>query len=646
MNRTWTALLGGLLALALTGVYWNHFDNGFYFDDVHTIVNNEYVHSLDNIVEYFTGIEAFGTMPTNRGYRPIVVLLNSVDYQLGGQALNPTVYHISIWFWYLIQGILLYVIAVRIFRFIYPNTDARFVSILTTTFYMFHTVNAETVNYIICRSDSFSTTMVLASLVIYMSPKLRRFQLHLLPFIVGMFTKEISYMFIPMVMLYHYLFVAEGEIKNVFSRKEFTKIGTTLKATAPIFIIGTGLLVLNLVYMTDTSRLSEGLAYPRWDYFSSQFVVITHYIGNFIVPLDLSADPDFKVTSDFSSYKLIGLLILGTLFIGGIAALTKRKLLPIGFGILWYFICLAPTSSLNPMHQVANDHRAFLPNIGLCIAVGWSMYLVYMKWPKLKYAILLATALVITGHGYGTYQRNEVWGSDETLWKDAADKGPNNGRALMNYGLVLMKKANYQGAEPYFQKAVELLPYWPYTHINMAILKNAVGDKKTAQFHFEQGLKYGYNNPEPYYFYAQWHLKNNQPQKAFALVQKGHEVSPKHTGLNNLLESLEKTVSKSENRLVKLQAEVASHPTSDGYINLSLELYKIKDYEGCINACNSALTINPKNAIAYNNICSAYNALENWKKAEKACLQALKVEPTFERARNNLNWSRKNLSPE
>jgi hypothetical protein len=501
------AILAIVFTVVLTAVYSNHFDNGFYFDDTHTIVNNEFIRSLQYIPEYFTGIEAFGTMPTNRGYRPMVVLLNAIDYQLAGEELNQTVYHFSIWFWYLVQGIFIYLLTLSIFRHIVAENDMRLPSLLTTAFYMFHTVNAETINYIICRSDSFSATMMLAGLVLYANQKLRRIHLYLIPLIVAMLTKEVSYMFVPLVILYHYFFVSKGELSKLFSKSEMLKVGDTLKSALPSIIIGTGLLLFNLVYMTDTSRLSGGLAHPRWDYLSSQFVVITHYLSNFILPIDLSADPDLKVTSNFSSEKLIGLLFLSSLFIGGIAALTQKKLLPIGFGIIWYFICLAPTSSLNPMYQVANDHRAFLPNIGLCIAVGWAVYLLYLKFPKLKVAILFIVGLVIAGHSYGTHQRNEIWGSNETLWKDAANKSPNNGRALMNYGLVLMRNGDYTGADPYFEKAVELLPYWPYSHINMAILKNAMGDEKTAQYHFDQGLKYGYNNPESYYYYARWHYK-------------------------------------------------------------------------------------------------------------------------------------------
>ena len=45
-----------LLASTLVLAYANHFDNGFYFDDAHTVVNN-----------LWTGFSSFLSTPINRG---------------------------------------------------------------------------------------------------------------------------------------------------------------------------------------------------------------------------------------------------------------------------------------------------------------------------------------------------------------------------------------------------------------------------------------------------------------------------------------------------------------------------------------------------------------------------------------------------
>ena len=39
-------IFGIVLLIALIATYWNHFDNGFHFDDSHTIVNNVHLYII------------------------------------------------------------------------------------------------------------------------------------------------------------------------------------------------------------------------------------------------------------------------------------------------------------------------------------------------------------------------------------------------------------------------------------------------------------------------------------------------------------------------------------------------------------------------------------------------------------------------
>lgn len=647
MKHSKLFLLGTLLVVALTGVYWNHFDNGFYFDDIHTIVNNEYIRSLDNIPEFFTNIETFGTMPNNRGYRPMVTLLNAIDYRLGGNELNSVVFHISIYSAYVLQGILLFIFLLNLFKKVRSEKELNWVALATTAFYMFHTANAETVNYIISRSDQFSTLCFLTALVLYQRKTGRKFLLYLIPLVIGLFTKEVTFMLVPILGLYHLMFEENITLSELKSSEGWGKVWRSIRAALPAFVVGFGLTLFNLIYMTDPARLAGGLAHPRLDYFTSQFIVVVHYLANFVLPIDLSADPAHKVTAEiFTLEKISSLAVILTLHAIAIYGTTKKQLTPIAFGIMWFFITLAPTSTLNPLYQVSNDHRTFLPYIGLCVAVGWSIYLLYQKTEAkpARSALLTCCVLIIAGHSYGTYQRNEIWGSGETLWKDAVEKGPSNGRAQMNYGLVLMSQGKYDEAEKHFTKAVEILPYWPYSNVNMAILKDAQGDWATAEKYFKLALRWGKNNPEPYYYYARSLMKRGELDRAMDLLNQGHEVSPKHININQLKKQLSTQVASPEEKLADQIELVRQFPTEDNYINLSLLQYQQKDYKGCIASCHKALEINPKSKIAYNNICSSYNAMKQWKLAQQACSKALEIDPNFDRAANNLKWAVSNLN--
>ncbi|HOY15527.1 MAG TPA: tetratricopeptide repeat protein, partial [Saprospiraceae bacterium] len=78
-------------------------------------------------------------------------------------------------------------------------------------------------------------------------------------------------------------------------------------------------------------------------------------------------------------------------------------------------------------------------------------------------------------------------------------------------------------------------------------------------------------------------------------------------------------------------------------LNLSLEYYQQQKYEECIKACQEALKLKPDFAEAYNNICSAHNALGNWHLAIEACEEAVRLKPDFQLAINNMNYAKKQL---
>jgi hypothetical protein len=112
------------------------------------------------------------------------------------------------------------------------------------------------------------------------------------------------------------------------------------------------------------------------------------YCNAFFWPSGLSADYDlnpFTTTDDprfWAGFAFVTLLIIGS-----IAASVFKKTRMIGFGLLWFLIGLLSTSAL-PLAEVMNDHRTFLPYIGLAIAMAGVVSLLvnrdvrYSLWAK------------------------------------------------------------------------------------------------------------------------------------------------------------------------------------------------------------------------------------------------------------------------
>jgi len=173
-------VLVGLVLVLTTILYSNHFNNPFEFDDSHSIVTNDAITEID-VVKFFSDASCLTSLPGNQSYRPVTVLLNALDYQISKKfntnpqfknkpGLNPYYYHLTSFFWYLLLIAVLYVVFFKIFQMSIADGPIHWFAFFATCLFSFHTANAETINYIGGRTDSFSTLCIVTSLLLFMVP--------------------------------------------------------------------------------------------------------------------------------------------------------------------------------------------------------------------------------------------------------------------------------------------------------------------------------------------------------------------------------------------------------------------------------------------------------------------------------------------
>ena len=332
---------------------------------------------------------------------------------------------------------------------------------------------------------------------------------------------------------------------------------------------------------------------PVLQYLNTQPYVLLIYLKTFFLPTGLSADTDVKVITEILSPRvLLGLVVISVLLLIAWFTSRKRITLPISFGILWFFICLIPTSSVIPLAEVLNHHRTFFPYIGLIMAASWGVFLLVRKSLSgksaslVRFGLSLGAVLFLGAHAFGTYQRNEIWDSDVSLWRDVTIKSPNNGRGLMNYGLTEMKKGNIQDAIKYFKMAQKTDYGWhAYLYINLGIATNVLSDrmddpqlKKEAEEYFKTALRLGAHYPQTHFRYAEWLYKNDRSSDAFSYARKVIELSPAHKPARELLQKIS-IVTNEQVAFAKENAEVLNTP--EAFLNLSLQYYNLGQYENC-----------------------------------------------------------------
>lgn len=663
-----TTLLAAAIFLLTLAAYSNSFHNSFHFDDAHTIANNLFIRNIANIPLFFKDSTTFSSLPTNQSYRPVVSATLAIDYWLGNGLDDTFYFHLSMFIVFIIQGILMVFLYRRVFDCAARRQANIFMALLAVGWYLVHPANAETINYIISRSDSFSAMFIVLCFVMYGTSRIcRTWHLYLLPLGLGMLTKPIACIFPVLLLFYIFLLEQQTSLPKLFSRNGLRRLGEALKKTLPACVFTLGMLLL-IKFMEPPTWTPGGASLFR--YVITQPWVMLHYFLSFFLPVSLSADTDlspFQSTADVRFFA--GLLFLAVMLAAAVLTSTKRKLRPVCFGILWFFLTLLPTS-LIPLAEVMNDHRVFLPYIGLMLSVSWSAFLLFdycrrrMPQRACNAAAAVLAALLLTAGAYGTHQRNEVWKTEETLWKDVTEKSPKNGRGLMNYGLSLMAKGDYAGAEHYFLKALALTPRYATLHINLGVLNGATGKLEEAERFFKKAMDLQPRYPEGYYHYALFLNKQKRHAEAAAHLKKTLDLAPAHMEARHQLMALYRSQGDRQNAAALARQTLAIAPadpqalkllqeagsgrepgipgtaTPQYWLNESLARYRAGEFFRSIEAAQKALQLRPDYDLAYNNICAAYNELGQWDKAIEAGERAVRLNPGNQLARNNLAWAR------
>ncbi|WP_018628332.1 tetratricopeptide repeat protein [Niabella aurantiaca] len=667
-------LISGLLLLILLLLaYANHFDNGFHFDDSHTIQENLAIRNLSNIPEFFTNADLFSTSPTHRGLRPLVTTTLAIDYSLAG-GLNPVVFQWSTFLWHIGLCIMVFFMYRQLIRKAIRPDWAPFIALAGAGWFGLHTVVAETINYMISRSDVLSTFFIVASFLTYITyPQKRKYGVYILLAAAGVFAKETVPVLPILLFFYILLFEKEISLYDALRKPNIGKVVNSIRMLLPLVAVVAAVQLYTLSKITQVST-SHGMSNPLGYSWLTQTYVWFHYFRSFFLPFDLSADTDLGVISNPLDFRiLIGVLFVIALVITIFKTSRRPATRPVAFGLIWFAASLLPTS-LVPFAEVMNDHRMYFAFVGLTLSVVTALSLfvtkrksVFLRHKNYRY-LVAGFLLIILANAFGVYKRNQVWDNEESLWKDVTEKSPKNGRGWMNYGLTLMAKGDYKQAVVLFNKAKEFNSGYNLLYINLGIAYGGLREHSKAVENFTTALVLAPNDDESYSYFARYYLEQNKfedaknlAEKALAINSRSYisykvlmgacqalgmwdklkqtaaivlQLSPGDPGALQYLQA-----ARQRKAIIPPPKNITDAVSVINYINISLEQYNAGKYEECIRTCEQVLSIAPDNADAYNNICAAYNMLKKWDKAREACQKALQLNPKHPNAPANLKWA-------
>jgi hypothetical protein len=177
----------------------------------------------------------------------------------------------------------------------------------------------------------------------------------------------------------------------------------------------------------------------------------------------LNIDPALPVHATWTPGLAAEAVLLAALAIGAIASLRSRPALALG--ILWFFLWLAPTNSLLPRLDVANDRQLYLALVGPAwLAAG----LLGRLSPRRASAVLVLLACAL---GLATIRRNETYASEIALWEDVVAKSPHSSRAFNNLGYAYALSCRKDDAAAAWRTAQVLDPGNFHPTVNLDLLR-------------------------------------------------------------------------------------------------------------------------------------------------------------------------------
>jgi tetratricopeptide (TPR) repeat protein len=494
-------LVAGALAVVLL-VYANSLDNGFHFDDEHSLVKNPHVRTLENIPRFFTDTQMFSRNVGSQMYRPLVLLSYALNFRVGGYAGRG--YH------WVNLGIHLGVVALAFATFVHLGAQHRLAALGALLFGL-HPLTAEPVNYISSRSESLSALFCLGGFLLYARGALI---LSLLCFAAGLLSKSTA-LVLPLLVLGY----------EVCWRR--STLRTCWRQHWPYWAVGGAYLAYTRELIAEA--LLEAPVRSWASQAGTQLKALVYYLKLVVLPRPLSVEHQFFAAESTVDGVVLAAAVLG-LALGVLVAWRARgRQSQLAFWILWSFIGLLPTLVV-PLNVLVNERRLYLPLIG---CAGIVLVLAQERGGGKKALALLAAGLAMLGSL--SAQRNRAWASEWALWEDARQKAPLMVRPYLRLGTLHRQAGQLAQAEAAYEQALALNPDHAAAHNNLGNVYRLRGDHQSAETAYKKALEILPSYAEAMINLATLYSERGQYAKALVLYQQALPISANREEVYNNL---------------------------------------------------------------------------------------------------------------
>lgn len=198
-----------------------------------------------------------------------------------------------------------------------------------------------------------------------------------------------------------------------------------------------------------------------------------YFLSGPLPGLALNLDPDLRVPASPEGAHLAVLALFAAL---AVLAWHQRRPRPwIGFALGCYLLALAPTNSLLPRFDLANDRHLYLALPAPALALGLGLAAIRPRAAGLA-ALALAAALA----GTATHRRNTDYRSELALWTATVRASPQKARPWTNLGFARQQAGDEAAARAAYRCALRFDPAYRPARWNLASLPPDPGPTPAA----------------------------------------------------------------------------------------------------------------------------------------------------------------------
>ena len=448
------ALLVGIIAVA---VYVKSLRNGFAFDDVLILVDNQAIHDLRTLPAALTRPywpDAYGR---ELGlWRPVTTASYGLLHVLGGGSALP--FHVV----NVLGHAAVSVLVLWLCAALLPLPAALAAGLV----FAVHPVHVEAVSNIVGFAEILSAAAALIACLLHVRRPMRSDWAHALAlgalYLVAFGAKESG------VMLPGLILLVDAARKNLglgdvaAHLKERWRDYTVMAAVAAALLAGRYAVLGSLANPFPPFGADLLAAVPRiW----TLGEVWSHYVRLWIFPLDLYADysPNvIPISLGWHAGNVVGVLVALAVLLTALLAARRSPLSAggsmagaVAFGVAWFAVAILPTANFFFLSGVILAERTlYLPSMGLAVATGWLVFHLGRTRPR-AVATLLILALSLAS--VRTWTRTPVWTNNQTFFATLLRDAPHAGRSQWILGDSFLAAGNTSQALVAYRLAINIL---------------------------------------------------------------------------------------------------------------------------------------------------------------------------------------------